>query len=285
MKRLTLLLLAAFVLLCGCENKKKPTPTPEETVPAEEKLEIHVLGIGKADAILIVCDGETMLIDAGLTEHGSVVTEYLKSHNVTRLTYAVVTHGDKDHVGGMAEVIRNIPVGKIILSPKKENSPEYVSMTKAVNDTNTPFEYAALLTEYKLGGATLKVLAPGKKALEKGDDNDSSIVFRLEYKGRTALLMGDALTRTEKEMRDNDYTLKAEVIKIGHHGKSDATTKKFIKEVAPQYAVITCSEDEPAEADALNVLRAFSVEVLRTDERGTVTFFTDGTRWEVSTER
>ena len=285
MKRMMLLLLAAFVLLCGCENKKKPSPTPENNTPVKEGLEIHVLDIGKADAILLVCDGETMLIDAGLPEHGSVVTDYLKSHGVTNLNYAVVTHGDKDHVGGMAEVLRNFSVGKIILSPKKENSPEYVSMTKAVNDTNTPWEYAKLLTEYSLGGAKLTVLAPGKKALEKGDDNDSSIVFRLEYKGRTALLMGDALTRTEKEMREDGYALKAEVIKIGHHGKKDATTKKFIKEVAPQYAVITCSKEEPAEADALNVLRAFSVQVFRTDERGTVVFSTDGTKWEVGTER
>ncbi|MBR5667060.1 MAG: MBL fold metallo-hydrolase [Lachnospiraceae bacterium] len=284
MKRLILLMLIALVLLSGCEDKK-PTPTEEPPVPVKEVLEIHVISLGKADGILLICDGETMLIDAGLTEHGSVITEYLKNHNVTKLNYAVVTHGDKDHVGGMAEILKNFPVGKMILSPKKENSPEYVSMTKAVNDTNTPWEYATLLTEYKLGGAKLTVLAPGKKALEKGDDNDSSIVFRLEYKGRTALLMGDALTRTEKEMRDNGYTLKAEVIKIGHHGKNDATTKKFIKEVAPQYAVITCSSEEPAEADALNVLRAFSVEVYRTDERGTVTFFTDGTKWEVGTER
>ena len=75
------------------------------------------------------------------------------------------------------------------------------------------------------------------------------------------------------------------MIKIGHHGQKDATTKKFIKEVAPQYALITCSLKEPADEDALSVLKAFSVNIFRTDVNGTVVLSTDGTRWEVQTER
>ena len=285
MKRyLIILILAAILCLTACDGKPTKEPEPDNTF-AKEGLQIHTISLGKADAILILADGEAMLIDAGYTEQGTTVTEYLKKQGVAKLKYLVMTHADKDHVGGMAEVIRSIPVEKVYLSPKKENSPEYAAMVQALNSTKTPYSFPELLSTFSLGKATFTVLAPGKKALEQGSDNDSSIVLRLVYGERTALLMGDALSRTEKEMRENGYELAAEVLKVGHHGQGDATTKKFVREVAPLYAVITCSKEEEPDRDVLSVLRAFAAEVLRTDEKGTVVLTTDGAKWEVKTEK
>lgn len=285
MKRyLIILILAAILCLTACDGKPTKEPEPDNTF-AKEGLQIHTISLGKADAILILADGEAMLIDAGYTEQGTTVTEYLKKQGVAKLKYLVMTHADKDHVGGMAEVIRSIPVEQVYLSPKKENSPEYAAMVQALNSTKTPYSFPELLSTFSLGKATFTVLAPGKKALEQGSDNDSSIVLRLVYGERTALLMGDALSRTEKEMRENGYELAAEVLKVGHHGQGDATTKKFVREVAPLYAVITCSKEEEPDRDVLSVLRAFAAEVLRTDEKGTVVLTTDGAKWEVKTEK
>lgn len=285
MKRyLIILILAAILCLTACDGKPTKEPEPDNTF-AKEGLQIHTISLGKADAILILADGEAMLIDAGYTEQGTTVTEYLKKQGVAKLKYLVMTHADKDHVGGMAEVIRSIPVEQVYLSPKKENSPEYAAMVQTLNSTKTPYSFPELLSTFSLGKATFTVLAPGKKALEQGSDNDSSIVLRLVYGERTALLMGDALSRTEKEMRENGYELAAEVLKVGHHGQGDATTKKFVREVAPLYAVITCSKEEEPDRDVLSVLRAFAAEVLRTDEKGTVVLTTDGAKWEVKTEK
>ena len=285
MKRyLIILILAAILCLTACDGKPTKEPEPDNTF-AKEGLQIHTISLGKADAILILADGEAMLIDAGYTEQGTTVTEYLKKQGVAKLKYLVMTHADKDHVGGMAEVIRSIPVEQVYLSPKKENSPEYAAMVQALNSTKTPYSFPKLLSTFSLGKATFTVLAPGEKALAQGSDNDSSIVLRLVYGERTALLMGDALSRTEKEMRENGYELAAEVLKVGHHGQGDATTKKFVREVAPLYAVITCSKEEEPDRDVLSVLRAFAAEVLRTDEKGTVVLTTDGAKWEVKTEK
>ncbi len=285
MKRyLIILILAAILCLTACDGKPTKEPETDNTF-AKEGLQIHTISLGKADAIMILADGEAMLIDAGYTEQGTTVTEYLKKQGVAKLKYLVMTHADKDHVGGMAEVIRSIPVEQVYLSPKKENSPEYAAMVQALNSTKTPYSFPELLSTFSLGKATFTVLAPGKKALEQGSDNDSSIVLRLVYGERTALLMGDALSRTEKEMRENGYELAAEVLKVGHHGQGDATTKKFVREVAPLYAVITCSKEEEPDRDVLSVLRAFAAEVLRTDEKGTVVLTTDGAKWEVKTEK
>ncbi|MBO4280489.1 MAG: MBL fold metallo-hydrolase [Lachnospiraceae bacterium] len=285
MKRFLLLVLLAAVLLGGCRNRNKKEPEQENNV-LSEGTEMHVLSLGKADSILILADGEAMLIDAGYPEQGNQIIEYLKAQGVTKLKYVVLTHGDRDHVGGMEAVIRAFDVEKVFLSPKKEKSAEYIGMMQAISDKNIPYSVPELCSTFTLGKGVFTVLGPGEKALADGSDNDCSLVFRYVYEGRSVLLMGDALGKTEKEMREQGYEIQSEVLKVGHHGKTDATQKKFVKEVAPSYAVITCGsgDDQPAE-DVLRVLQAFSVEVYRTDQRGTVVFATKGDRWEVRTER
>ena len=285
MKRtLSVLLCLLMVFLTACEKKPTVTKAPDNNNVAGG-FRIHVISLGKADAILVTADGEAMLIDAGYDGQGEEITEYLKKQGVSKLRYLVLTHGDRDHVGGAAEVIRSITVEQVFLSPKKESSSEYAAMAQALADTKTKYSMPELLFTFSLGKAVFTVLAPGQKALAEGDDNNSSLVLRGVYGERTALFMGDALSKSEKEIRESGYELRAEVIKIGHHGQKDATTKKFIKEVAPQYALITCSLKEPADEDALSVLKAFSVNIFRTDVNGTVVLSTDGTRWEVQTER
>ena len=137
-------------------------------------------------------------------------------------------------------------------------------------------------TTYTLGNATFQTLAPGPKALKEGSDNDASIAIRFAYGNRSFLLMGDALSTTEKELMDSTLSIRADVLKTGHHGKSDATNKKFLKAVQPSYAVICCGESEEGDeagepsSKVLELLADFNVKTLRTDETGTIVFKTDG---------
>ena len=285
MKRFFLLVTVAVLLLCGCKNKNPKEPETKSGV-LPEGTEIHILSLGKADSILILADGEAMLIDAGYAEQGTQIVDYLKAQGVTKLKYVLLTHGDKDHVGGMAQVLKAFDVEHMYLSPKKENSSEYLAMAQAIADKKIPTSVPELLSTFTLGKGTFTVLGPGEKALADGSDNDCSIVLRYVYGERSALLMGDALSKTEKEMRDNGYEIQSDILKAGHHGKTDATQKKFVKEVAPAYAVITCGSGDDAPADdVIRVLQSFSVEIYRTDERGTVVFASDGKTWNVKTER
>ena len=104
-----------------------------------EGCEIHVLSLGKADCTLIIADGEAMLIDAGYQEQGNDIVSYLHDNGINTLKYAVVTHGDKDHVGGMETVLRNVETEQVLLSPRKENSPEYAAMVGALNELKIPY--------------------------------------------------------------------------------------------------------------------------------------------------
>ena len=279
-----LLLLACLTMLVACDNGgNNSTPTAEPTAIPATGCEVHILAIGKADAILLLADGKAMLIDAGYKHNAEEVVSYLKNKGVTRLEYVILTHGDKDHVGGMADVLRTFEVGQVLISPKKEKSEYYSDMVTVIQSKNISCVSPEVGTTYSLGTATFQTLAPGPKALKEGSDNDASIAIRFAYGNRSFLLMGDALSTTEKELMDSSLSIRADVLKTGHHGKSDATNKKFLKSVQPKYAVICCGESEEGDeagepsSKVLELLEDFNVKTLRTDEVGTIIFRTDGT--------
>jgi Predicted hydrolase (metallo-beta-lactamase superfamily) len=278
------LLVTCMISLAACTRggKNNQTPTPEPTAIPATGCELHVLAIGKADALLLLADGKAMLIDAGYKHNADEVVNYLKSRGVSRLEYVVLTHGDKDHVGGMADVLRNFEVGTVLISPKKEKSEYYEDMISVIRQKSISCVSPEVGTTYSLGTATFQTLAPGEKALKEGSDNDASIAIRFVYGAKSFLLMGDALSTTEKELMDSTLSIRADVLKTGHHGKSDATNKKFLKAVQPSYAVICCGESEEGDeagepsSKVLELLEDFHVKTLRTDVTGTIVFKTDG---------
>lgn len=279
------LVLACMLALVACSrsNNSSGTDTPAPTEPVATGCEVHILAVGKADAILILADGKAMLIDAGYKHNADEIIRYLKDHSVSRLEYVVLTHGDKDHVGGMADVLQTFDVGTVLISPKKEKSDLYENMVNVIQKKSINCVSPAVGTTYSLGTATFQTLAPGPKALKEGSDNDASIAIRFAYGNKSFLLMGDALSTTEKELMDSTLAIRADVLKTGHHGKSDATNKKFLKAVQPSYAVICCGEAEEGDeggepsSKVLELLADFHVKTLRTDEVGTIVFKTDGT--------
>lgn len=287
MRRIWIIVLVLVLVLTGCD---KSTKTPAKEAPTAENCEVHFLNVGKADAIYVVADGCTMLIDAGYAANGRQVVQYLQRQGVSKLDYVVLTHGDKDHAGGMASVLTEFEIGKLLISPKAENSAEYNAMKQVIEAKGIAYEIPQLGTTYTLGKGSFVVMAPGEAALLENSDNDASLVLRYVYGEKSFLFMGDALSTTEKELRESEYVLKSDVLKVGHHGEKDATKKKFLKEVSPSYAVICCgmSDDEEGrrepDEEVLERLRALSVTTYRTDVNGTIIFFTDGTSLNVSVE-
>ncbi len=277
-----------MLLLVGCKEDVSEDFGKELL---KENCEVHFIDVGKADAILVIADGEAMLIDAGYAKASQVVVNYLKGQGVTKLKYVILTHGDKDHVGGMAAVLSEFAVEKLLLSPKTENSEEYQAMKNVIEQQKISYEVPALGSTYSVGKGSFVVMAPGEKALAEGSDNDASIVLRYVYGDRSFLMMADALSVTEKELRDSNYVLQSDVLKVGYHGRDEATKKKFLNDVNAEYAVICCGvsvdEGEPEEPDkeVLARLEAFAIQTYRTDTNGTVVFSTDGTELTARSER
>src|SRR5207302_1796993 len=231
----------------------------------------------EGDSILIISPaGKSVLIDAGDAGKGKVVLDALKRYKVERLDYFVATHPHPDHIGGADEVLNAIKVATVIdngvdLStpapsppPAKKGSKPAPAATPAkkhaktvtgffdeykdaVQKSGAQYEKGTPGKKYDLGGgAILTVLAPSepfftKEQMKTGgnDVNANSIVLRLDYGDFSMLFMGDAEAQSEERLLGKDIELKANVIKIAHHGSKYATSVNFLKRVNPEAAIIS----------------------------------------------
>ena len=246
-------------------------------------LSIHVLDVGKADAILIECDGHTALLDAGTEVHGETVVDYMIRQGMDSLDYAIVSHPDKDHIGGMVQVLSEVTVGAFVRASYFEE--KYGTVLPLLQDKSIEEQTVLPGDTIPLGSATLRVLAPLK---EYEDTNNGSLVIRLEYQGFAALFCGDIEKEAERDIVDAyGDLLSADVLKVPHHGSNSSCTKRFLEAVSPQYAVVSVGRDNndlPSEK-ILQRLDDYCRDVYQTDTDGTVVFAFDGAELQIITER
>lgn len=257
---------------------------PEEwkhSVSADGLLRIHFIDVGQGDSIFTeLPNGETMLIDAGPT--GGVTASYIKGLGCSRLDYVVATHPDADHITGMPQVLGSFSVGKFFMPDKEHTTGTFERMLNAVAANGCMAEYAfAGKTIVRTGDLSVSFVGPAKAYNE---NNSSSAVIKLVYKNNTVLFTGDAETDAETDMINAGFDLKADVLKVGHHGSTSSTSEAFLRAVSPKIAVISVGADNsyghPAQP-VLALLNGFGVEIYRTDEAGTIVIECDGTNYTI----
>ncbi len=250
-------------------------------------LSVHFINVGQGDCSLIISDGQTALIDAGEAEYGDKVVSYLNSQGIKKLDYVIVTHPHSDHMGGIATVLESFDVGKVIV-PKvsDEMTPTtktYKVFLQTVQNEGLKLTQAKVGDVYNLGEASFELLAPNS---DYKDLNNYSIVSLLTYGENKFLFMGDAESKSEKEMLEKNLLTKVDVLKVGHHGSSTSSKKKFLEVVSPDYAVILCGDNSynhPHE-DTVDNLLEYTDNIYRTDQQGTVVFTSDGKKLSVKHE-
>lgn len=244
-------------------------------------LSIHFLNVGKADAILIECEGHTALVDAGTSVHGEAVVDYMARRRLSSLEYAIVSHPDKDHIGGMAQVLSEVPVDRFVRS--QYFGKEYAEVNAVLRERSIPESVASPGDVLKLGEAALRVFGPLR---EYPDTNNSSLVIQLEYRGFTALLCGDIEKEAEIDLVKSGVPLTSTLLKVPHHGSKTSCTQKFLNAVNPEYAVISAGRDNNnlPTREILRRLNAACPDVYRTDTDGTIIFTYDGTEIHVLAE-
>lgn len=248
---------------------------------------MHVLNVGKADAIFLRCGSNTMLVDCGMVDDGNAVALYLQKRGVTQLDYAVATHPDSDHIGGYPDLLRKIPVNAYlepILTQEQQNKSGDEQAVTAVLEEKQILRKTMLAGDtFALGAASVTVLSP-EKAME--NTNDSSLVLRITYGETSFLLMGDAEAAAEEALLAGGEELRADVLKVGHHGSKTSTTEEFLRAVSPKYAAISVGEDSnhlPKE-EVLRLLQKYQIETYRTDLNGVLIFASDGNKIKVMIE-
>lgn len=247
------------------------------------------LDVGQGDAALIrTAEGAAAIVDAGPPEAGARLAAIFRAARLTRVELLVASHPHADHIGGFLELLPALEVGTAL-------DPGYV------HGTSTQERYLQLLREarprtrrarsgerYPLGPrAVFQVLAPGRRLLEgtASDANNNSVVARLQFGAVRFLFTGDLEEAGRARMlaEHPGDALRAEVLKVAHHGSRNGTDTRLLRTVRPRYAVLSLGKNNEyghPHRETLAALRAAGLpaaRVLRTDRHGDVVFSTDGT--------
>lgn len=249
--------------------------------PAQKELEVNFLDVGQGDAILIEAPGgQNVLIDGGPDK------KILKrlGENLgwldRRIDLMILTHPHDDHVSGLNEVIKNYQVDKILYAGAVHSAPGYLEWLQLVKEKGVPMEIAWAGYKIDLGNdLRFEVLSPEENLLNKEVENlnNSSLVLKVQYKNISFLLVGDAEKEVEEKLLAKE--IKADVLKIGHHGSDTGSTEEFLKKVKPEMAVISAGRNNQfghPHARVLKRLERLGIRILRTDLGGTVGLRSDG---------
>lgn len=249
------------------------------------EMEVHFIDVGQADASLIICDGHAMLIDGGSSEDSSLIYTYLKNKGISQLDYIIGSHPDADHIGGLAGALNYAKADAAFCSVTEHDTRAFNSFVKYLGYQGKSITVPALGSQYTLGEACFKIVGPVNKA---EDSNNNSLVIKLTHGANTFLFTGDAENEEESDIISSGENLKSTVLKVPHHGSSNATSQAFVNAVAPKYAVISVGKNNqyghPSE-DVVSRLEASGATVYRTDLSGDIICISDGQNISFTTEK
>ena len=274
-KVLSLLLLMLLMFTAGCG-----------TVASAENLVVYFLDVGQADAAILQCGDEVMMIDGGESSDSSLIYSYLtKTLGITHIDYMIATHPHADHIGGLSGALNACSVGVVYSPVTSYDSKQFSSLVKYTQKQGRDLTVPEVGDSFSFGDAQVQFISPSQKY---SNTNDSSIVVRIIHGINTFLFTGDAEWDAEHDMVDSGYDLSAAVLKVGHHGSDTSSSYVFLREVMPKYAVISCGKDNsyghPTEA-VLSRLRDAGTQVFRTDLQGDIMCVSDGNELTFAVEK
>jgi beta-lactamase superfamily II metal-dependent hydrolase len=268
--------LLALVLLPVSCRWIVPSETSEEPAPPPSgSLSISFIDVGQGDGVLVQAGGESYLIDAGRSEEGPNVVDFVRGRGVRVLDGIVVSNPDADHIGGFLDVFDAFPVETVYLSGDPKGTLTFNTFLRAARDEGSEVEVvrAGMLMDW--GGVRADVIAPPTDA-EGGlfpETNDNSVGILLTHGAARVLLAGDAEAKSEEYMANGPYTGPLTVLKVTHHGSNTSTTTPFLSRFRPKVAVIQVGADNSyghPTPETLDRLRRAGTKVFRNDEDGDV---------------
>lgn len=291
--RTTITLAGFLVVLFGTIIIFHPFSTPRP----DGRLHVEFIDVGQGDSIFITFpNGETMLVDGGgrrrFDEEGAyqfepdvpsigemVVSEFLWQKGYSKIDRIVATHADADHIQGLSDVARNFRIGEAWLgnSAGSQDS-DQLELEAILAQNKVPVKTVARGDKFVIGGSSVEVLNPGEQTFITSSENDRSVVMRITFGERSFMLTGDTERATEAGLL-NETDLRADVVKVAHHGSKTSSTESFVNASRPQFAVIPVGRRSPFHHPNKDVVERWirsGAVVMTTGEYGTLRFSTDG---------
>lgn len=284
-----------LLILCGCES----IITPNEEGYTED-LKVYFINVGQADCTFIMLpNNETILIDAGL-DHATSFNEndfpswnniqsVLTLENIQIINHVVITHPHSDHYYYIGDIIKNYDVKNIYHSGTTVTNYTYLDLLQTIKDYNIP-TYEVYMGQNIINDKNIlfQVLYTSKQNNPE-DANFCSVVTKLTYNQKSFLFMGDGGSKegdVEEALLKMNVDIKSDVLKVGHHGSTYASSQEFINKVLPEYAFISCAKVTSTghpHKKALERIAMRCKNILQSRNDGTILFITDGINIEYQT--
>lgn len=244
-------------------------------------LSLTFLDAGKADAIVLHTNNSTVLIDTGLKSGGKELVQFIKSQGIDTIDYLILTHFDKDHVGGAARVIQTFKVNNIITSDYFKDSDEVENYLKSCDEAQiTPLVLKDEIS-FTLDNVDYKIYPHIATTYAEKESNNSSLIISVTHGENRMLFTGDANNlRIEEFIKKQETNFKYQLLKVPYHGRYMESLSEFINIIQPEYAVITSSEEDREDKETVKLLKEIGTNVLLTRE-GTIVVKSDGRRLEI----
>ncbi len=265
MKRLAIFFLLPLTLLClSCSASTSPS----------ELICVDILNVGKADCIVISAGDERMMIDTGEEENLPEILSYLQQEKIQRIDKLILTHFDKDHIGGAAKILSIIDVGEVIQSSFSSSRKEFSDYHSVMQ--NQGFSPKILKEAYSffLGECAVTVFPPKKEQYARKEDNNASLIVSVECKNTRFLFCGDAMEERLEEWTLGEHGVYS-FVKLPYHGNYLENYSEFLDSTSPQFAAICSSKKNPASEQTLKLLQKRGISFYQT-QNGLIHVQSDG---------
>ena len=276
---LALLLSLLCLTATGCGSADPVTDPPEEASRGPE-FHIRMLKIGKADTAFLYMEGgsEAVVIDVGEDTDGPEIVEKLKKHGITKISHLIITHYDKDHVGGAAYVLECFPVGQVIQPDYSGSGVRFEVYREAAQRYAEEICTVSEYMEFSVGPLSFAIYPendPENQYFKRDDENNRSLVTMVTYAGKKFLFTGDIEGKRIERLVSSGVDLSCDWMKIPHHGRFNDQTATLLEAAGAKYGVICCSKKNPADEETLDAIQQAGMTCWLTAE-GDVTFACDG---------
>lgn len=255
------------------------TSVSENIVIEPSKLNILFFDVGQADCELIICNGQTLLIDAGNNKDGEKIVNAIRGLGIAKLDYVIGTHVHEDHTGGMSYIIDSFDIGNFYLPYNTTSTTNfYKRLLTSLTNKELEITQANVGDKFQVGESICEIMSVDNS--EPENINEESIVVELSYGSQKYLFMGDAEKVNEEKREWNDV----DVLKVGHHGSNTSSSQKFLNQVLPEISIISVGEENSyglPKDKIIERLEKIGSTIYRTDIDGTVHLISDGEKNEI----